>query len=286
MNPQLQAALLDRRNADRGWGYSAGKATRLEPTCWALLALDPGPAGPGAVDVLIKRRNQEGWFVDIPGAPINYAFNALVALTLLRFPGQHDIARDTAVKLLDVRGLKFPQGKEMRQDNSLQAWSWIDGTFSWVEPSALCLLLAKKLRADLPGPAVADRINIAERMLLDRACSAGGWNYGGSNVYGQELFPYVSTTALGLIAMQDRGADAIVRHALEWLRKEAVSEQSAQSMALASIALAVYGTPLPSLTQALHDHVKTIDDNAGMVGLAATLYALSGSSHGENAFKL
>jgi hypothetical protein len=279
----LERALTDRRNADRGWGYSAGKATRLEPTCWALLALPREATGADALEPLLKRRGQDGWFVDVPGAPVNYAFNALAALTLLTFPGRHDAARDVAAKLLDVRGLKFPQGKEMRQDNSLQAWSWIDGTFSWVEPTTMCLLLAKKLRGDLPGAAAADRINIAERMLLDRACAAGGWNYGGSNVYGQELFPYVPTTALGLLAMQDHGGHSTIRKAIEWIRKEALSERSLHSMALAKIALDVHRSPLPAIADSLTDHLKTISPDAGVVGLAATLYALRDPTHGHAA---
>ena len=39
----------------------------------------------------------------------------------------------------------------MRQDGSLQAWSWVDGTFSWVEPTAWCLLLLKKWRLQAAG---------------------------------------------------------------------------------------------------------------------------------------
>ena len=35
----LRTFLLAGRNADGGWGYYPGKASRLEPTCWALLAL-------------------------------------------------------------------------------------------------------------------------------------------------------------------------------------------------------------------------------------------------------
>ncbi|HXT72017.1 MAG TPA: hypothetical protein VN700_19845 [Vicinamibacterales bacterium] len=284
--PTLRNALLERRNSDGGWGYSAGRTSRLEPTCWALLALSKGAARPGSLDVLLKWPIDNGWRIDVPGAPVNYAFNALAALTLLTSRDGRTEATQVATRLLDVRGLKFPQGKEMRQDNSLQAWSWIDGTFSWIEPTCLCLLLAKKLRRDLPAAAVADRIDIGERVLLDRACSAGGWNYGGSNVYGQELFPYVPTTALGLIAMQDRASDAIVHRALEWLRKDAASERSAHSMSLAAIALGVHASPLPALIQSLTDHVKTIAPDAGVVGLAASLYALSGSTHGEDAFRL
>ena len=51
--PQVDTAgdiadlLVRGRNADGGWGYFAGKASRLEPTCWALLALAGRPGAPG-----------------------------------------------------------------------------------------------------------------------------------------------------------------------------------------------------------------------------------------------
>ena len=201
---KLRDALLQRRNKDGGWGYAAGKLSRIEPTCWSLLALAAGSRNPIEWKVLADWPREAGWLIDLPGAPANFAFNALAALTMRSHSEGVGAATQIARQLVDVRGLKLEQGREIRQDNSLQAWPWIDGTFSWVEPTTLCLLLFKKLRATFSTPATAERISIAERMLTDRACTAGGWNYGGSNVYGQELFPYVPTTALGLLAMQDR----------------------------------------------------------------------------------
>jgi hypothetical protein len=156
----LHDTLAGHRNADRGWGYAPGKSSRLEPTCWSLLALSRSTGQPIEVDVLARWRRQDGWLVDVPGAPVNYAFNALGALTLGAHPQGMAEARRIATQLLEVRGVKFAQGKEIRQDNSLQAWPWIDSTFSWVEPTALCLLLLKKRRHDLPAPATNDRIDI------------------------------------------------------------------------------------------------------------------------------
>jgi hypothetical protein len=217
---------------------------------------------------------------------VNFAFNALAALTLRTHPQGLAEARRIATALLDVRGLKFAQGKEMRQDNSLQAWPWIESTFSWVEPTSLCVLMLKKLRADLPAAAVIDRINIGERMLLDRACVVGGWNYGGSNVYGQELFPYVPTTALGLLAMQDRAKDPTVARALSWIQENANTEPSEHALALTAIALAAYRTPAAALEQTLRKHLDATAIRPGVLGLATGVYALARSPNGESAFSL
>ena len=278
--------LLALRNADGGWGYAQQRASRIEPTCWSLLAMSRAGARPIDVDVLLRWQRQDGWFVDIPGAPVNYAFNALAALTLWTHPEGAAHALRIASQLLAARGVKFAQGKEIRQDNSLQAWPWIDSTFSWVEPTTICVLLIKKLRADLPAAAASDRVDIAERMLLDRACTAGGWNYGGSNVYGQELFPYVPTTALGLLAMQDRAKDPIVQRALRWLEKEALTEPSAQALSLALIALGVLRTPAPAVEQALRKRLTDNPSGTDVMGSATSLYALTRSPNGASTFAL
>src|SRR6478736_1185162 len=113
----VQRRLLDGRNADGGWGYYAGKASRLEPTCWALLALrsaDPS--------VLSRWPSAEGRLLERSGGEVNYAFHALALLAM----------KDSTIN---------------RQDNKLQGWSWIDGTFSWVEPTAWGLLALRKLAA-------------------------------------------------------------------------------------------------------------------------------------------
>ena len=74
----LEAALRRGRNTDGGWGYYAGKASRLEPTCWALLALaDSDP------EVLRKWPSVNGLLLERTGGEPNYAFHALGLLTLI-----------------------------------------------------------------------------------------------------------------------------------------------------------------------------------------------------------
>ena len=37
--------------------------------------------------------------------------------------------------LLAAKGIALEGDLPVRQNNRLQAWSWTEGTFSWVEPS-------------------------------------------------------------------------------------------------------------------------------------------------------
>jgi hypothetical protein len=285
----LRDALLGLRNADGGWGYYPGKTSRLEPTCWALLALARQSGTPVEIGPFQKWPRDAGWLVDAKGAPTNFAFNALAALTLLEHPDGKAAAVRVAAQLVRTRGVRLEQTTALRQDNSLQAWPWIDQTFSWVEPTAWCLLLLKKLQKDLGGDLTSEviaRIRVGEQMLLDRACKTGGWNYGGSNVYGQELWAYVPTTALALLAMQDRKDDATVVRSLQYLQKDTGTERSAPALALAVVCLRVFGVDVAPFEQ---DLVSKLDLSRAMgstVALASSLYALAETRHGMAAFVL
>jgi hypothetical protein len=293
----LREALLRLRNADGGWGYYPGKSSRLEPTCWALLALAREAGAPLDISPLQKWPRDAGWLVDATGAPINYAFNAFAALTLLQHPDGSPLAAPVAAQLLRAKGVRLEQAAQLRQDNSLQAWPWIDQTFSWVEPTSWCLLLLKKLRKDLRGhfplrssaemtSEVIGRIEVGQQMLIDRACKTGGWNYGGSNVYGQELWAYVPTTALGLLAMQDRRDDPVVTRSLHFLQKDIGTERSAPALALALVCLRVFGVNAESFEQDLLTRLDLSRALGSTVALASSLYALAGTRHGMAAFTL
>jgi hypothetical protein len=293
----LGQALLRARNPDGGWAYSAGKRTRLEPTCWALLALAATHGRPVELQRLESWPRHDGWLVDVAGAPPNQPFNALAALALLQNPSSRSLARPIVSNLLSARGERSAQGKYVIQDNSLQAWSWVEGTASWVEPTAWSLLLLKKLRrsGSLPREGHA-RIEVGEQLLLDRVCSVGGWNYGNKRVYDHDLWPYVPTTALALLALQDRRNLSSVKRSLEQMQKDLTTERSTLALALALVCLDAYGGDADSeVPSAAHPRSNTVKADVerelarlaargletpeeNMLGQAMALYALSDPS--------
>jgi hypothetical protein len=130
-----------------------------------------------------------------------------------------------------------------------------------------------------PSPDAAERVRVGEQVLNDRACRGGGWNYGNSNVYGQDLLPYVPTTALALLALQDRRSDVLVARSLERLERDMTTERSALALSLALICLRIYGRPTgvaeQHLTQLVADRYVDTDPNDDLLGLAMASYALS-----------
>jgi len=242
--PRIRNQLLEVRNSDGGWAYRRGNRSRIEPTCWALLAL-------GAQDtdlrVLETWPRRSAWLIDVPEAPENYAFNALAALTLLKHQGMTHAVTALVRNVIGAKGKTSRNSPSVRQNNGIQAWSWVNDTASWVEPTAWGLLLLKKVRRQQRLEGMDERIAAGEALLFDRVCRQGGWNYGNTNVLGTDLWPYVPTTALGLLAMQDRRDHPVVQRSLAQMQVDIATERSPLALALALIVAHVFEIPSDDL---------------------------------------
>jgi hypothetical protein len=218
------------------------------------------------------------------GGEPNYAFHGLALLVLGACGLEHVAGTATLARALHgVKGKAFADSWISRQDNSLQGWSWIADSFSWVEPTAWCLIATKKWTGN---DVHRDRARIleAERLLLDRAMLTGGWNYGNSNMLGQELVAYVPTTVVTLMAMQDRRSEPSVERGLAYLVKHATTERSASALALAVLALQAYDLPFDTVRAALMEQLPVSAAMGSQAALATALFALqTGDAH---AFKL
>jgi hypothetical protein len=268
----LREFLLRARNSDGGWGYQPGKASRLEPTCWAILALGSTPER----TVLEQWPCAEGLLLERHAGAANYAFHGQALIVFRALNLEHTAGNRTLLAALQrVKGMSLPASTINRQDNSLQAWSWIDGTFSWVEPTAWCLLAQKQWSALHGTVTDRSRIVVAEQMLVDRCCAQGGWNYGNANMLGQDLKPFVPTTALALLSLQDRQSLPEVERSLAFLEREATSERSGTALALALMALRAYGRPASVVRDTLVRQLPTTLDLGKVASAAMSLYALS-----------
>jgi hypothetical protein len=286
--------LVTGANPSGGWAYYPGHASRLEPTCWALLALLAQPSTAGSDmsahrDFLLRSRRSDGLLLEHAVGEENrpnLAFNGLLALLLL---AERHLASDTVrtallSALVASKGVQVPASPFNRQDNTLQGWAWIDASFSWVEPTCWCLLALKKASSVSPG--AGDRIRDGERLLVDRCCAAGGWNYGNANMLGQDLRPYVSTTALALLAMQDQRHEPCVVRSLDYLVRHRLSEESAMALALTLISFRVLGVP----TEDVEGRLLSQWDRTAFLGnhhlIAIALYSLTGGPSVDAAFRV
>ena len=294
MASMLDKRLLDAVRADGGWGYYAGQASRVEPTAWAALALTAGadPIKTGVrrsamMKLFAAWQQGSGLLLDPGSATANVGFSGLglLAMNALGVPATDAVSGRLRGALVAAKGVQLQiDNGPIKQNSRIQAWSWTDGTFSWVEPTAWCMLSLKKTAA--ADGAASTRIGDGEAMLVDRVCQSGGWNYGNSNAFTQDLRPYVPTTALGLLAMQDRRSTPAVARSLAWLEQHALSEPSTMALSLAAVALSVYDRPAAKVIDALRfQEERTASlDNAHLMAMA--LYALTSPAHKARAFRM
>jgi hypothetical protein len=268
-------AVVSHANDSGGWGYVPGTSSRLEPSCWVLLALS------GDDDQLSLERHrpffERCWrsgnvLIDQEGAPPNYTHNALALLTFLQHHGLGSAGRTQALlsAVVAAVGVRTANSPVIRQNSMLAGWSWIPETFSWVEPTSWCVLALKRAMKTMSVPGARERIAEAEKLLVDRCCVSGGWNYGNSNVLGANLPAYVSTTAIALLALQDRRDLPEVAKSLAFLERRATAEPSGMALSLALLCARVYGRPVAELEDALISqwHRTAFLQNSHTLGLA------------------
>lgn len=224
-----------------------------------------------------------GLFVDRSSGEVNIGFNGLAAVLLASRRLRDDAL---AEGLLGIAGIQLPESRVNRQGNALRGWPWFDGTFSWVEPTAWALIGLKKLAAARPSDAVEARIGEAERMLADRVCREGGWNYGNSNMLGADLEPHVPTSALGLIALRDRSNLPAVAKTLAWLEANRLRERSAMALGLARIALGLFDRSSDDVEEALEMEWRKSRFLDNVHVAAIVLYALTAAASGFEAFRV
>jgi hypothetical protein len=88
----------------------------------------------------------------------------------------------------------------VQHDTGLVGWPWVEGTHSWLEPTAMAVLALS-----LDGLSGHARVVEGVRLIVDRALPHGGWNYGNKSVFRTELRPHPGPTGLALLALAARG---------------------------------------------------------------------------------
>lgn len=196
----LEAArrfLADARNADGAWGFLLGQDSASEPTVLCAAA-DAGVAA--------------SWLVSA-----DLGYGVLLLPAALRATPKTEILRESAIEhILARRSLPVPPdpAATVKLDPTLIGWSWVDGTFGWVEPTAYAVISLKSA-----GLGEDARVLEALRLLRDRKCNDGGWNYGNPVVLGRDLPADLAPTAWATLALgRDEAAESgftVVLAALE-----------------------------------------------------------------------
>jgi hypothetical protein len=254
----ITEALMLAQNRDGGWGASAGSPSSTEATSTAVMALaavgrdtlrariDDGLAWLGR-----SQKSDGGWS---PKASVDKSSwsTASAVIAFANIAPMSEPARRGRQWLLAQEGAGFgwlgwalwklfARMRVTELNPDLKGWPWIPGAFSWVEPTALGLIALKKLGVPPTDTKAVSRIEQGERMIYDRMCAGGGWNYGNSKTLGEALQPFPDTTALALLALADHRDRPANQQGLEALQRTTRDISSGLALALGVLCLDVYG---------------------------------------------
>lgn len=232
---------------DGGWGYVAGQPAHLEPTCLALLAMQPESgqfpdAVAGGRTFLASCRRADGSYRLARGREAAVWGTALALFTESVYresltPSVDELA--TASVLLGIKGKALtadPEIADMCDINvGLTGWPWGENTFSWVEPTAWACLALNRL-----GQGSQPRVREGEQLLLDRAFDQGGANYGNRMILGRMTEPIPGPTSLMLLALQGHRHEPRVQSAVQYLMEQLKSGRDLEHLSWGRLALALY----------------------------------------------
>jgi len=254
--------LVGAQNQDGGWGFQPSCESRVEPTCWSLLALRDVPCRV-ATEVMARARHyllaaqlrdgswpasreetRGSWVTSLACSVLSSENQSTEAVSAGRRWLCRDLPLDSSPFRLFVRRL-FSSASHSAHNDSLRGWGWTPRTSSWVEPTAFALLALRDVAAaSLPREASARR-QLAVELLYDRMCPGGGWNCGNPMVYGVAGEPLVLPTSWALLALRDQPSHEKKTASLAWLQQAYPQVRSLASLAVAKIALQACGAGVP-----------------------------------------
>jgi len=242
--------LLDVQQADGGWAYFSRGESAVEPTATAVAALAGHGGDPAAIQrglaFILGLQAENGSVRPQPSQALESALGVHAMIVVAALHNDRKPAERMADHILAYKPETAPKSSKIADNPNLIGFTWLPGSYSWIEPTAYCLILLRRLgRADHP------RVKEARRMVFDRRVPGGGWNYGNSIVLGKGLEPSEMPTALALLALSDDRSSWQVNQAVKYLRGQASATRheksragdvrSALSLAWISIALRARG---------------------------------------------
>jgi hypothetical protein len=223
----IASRLREAQNTDGGFGPRAGMPSEPEPTALATIALDDA----GGRAWLAEHQVTDGSIPFDADTVVNDSATAFAAIAFDAGEG-----RERALDHLEATPAQLAGStSDAPHDASFHGWAWTEGTFGWVDPTSRAVLALRLFR---PGStAIDDGIGV----LRDRETAGGGWNYGNSVAFGDDLRPYAQTTAAAMVALQGADPELVARgiSALRRLWRE--ERDGGLSVALGTAAFRLHG---------------------------------------------
>lgn len=237
--------LRSRALQEGGFPILPGGAYRPDATVWAVLALartTSGARDQGAIESgrsrLAASQFEDGRVTISPFHPDSFWPTSLAILAWHGSP-KHSEPRSRAVDfLLKMSGKHWAKedNSPLAHDTSIRGWSWTEDTHSWVEPTSLSILALR-----ISGLGENVRVREGVRMLLDRQLPSGGWNYGNTLAFGQELYPQPDCTGIALSALAGYIPGSEVKKSVRYLQTQIPRLRTPLSLGWGILGLGAWG---------------------------------------------
>lgn len=255
-------ALFDQLAAQSFGGYGRSDSPATEPSALAALAL-------ASVGRWTEVRAVADWLAGFQGADGSVGVRAteptpswptsLAVLTWLACRGGDASVYSTPLTRA-VAWIREGIGRSpvRHMDNPDRhrpdAWPWVPGTHSWVEPTSF-----HTLALQAAGWAESPPVKLAVATLLDRQLPAGGFNYGNTVVLGNTLRPHVQPTGIALLALAGLVADdRMVAPSIAYLRRQLSPTTTIASLCWSVLGLAAHGVRIESAEEWLAAHYERV----------------------------
>ena len=257
-------------------GYRRQARPQIEPTAFVAMALsDYGlnkPAGQ-ACDWLARKQRADGR-ISVGGAEDDPSWGTALAILAWTQNANYRSAVKRAIDyVLSVKGTTSENPEKLvDHDTTIVGWPWVQGTHSWVEPTALNILALQAVGVGDHPRAIDGR-----RLLTDRLLPTGGCNYGNTIVLGRLIRPHVQPTGLALLALANQpDGDGRIRASLNYLERFLSGSLATASASYAMLALAAHhrAVDLRRLDEPVRD---TLRQGARPLQLALALIASKGN---------
>ncbi|MCA9470584.1 MAG: hypothetical protein MRJ96_10010 [Nitrospirales bacterium] len=215
--------LMERHVSTGGFANEMGGAPQAEATAWALCILQHQHRGQRTAPfhsdhTFLKSRQLEDGRVPIAPNHPEAVWPTPLAILAWHGSSEYRPQQDRAIQfLLTQYGHHWTRDPEqddsvVAHDPSLHGWPWISHTHSWVSPTTHAMLALT-----ITGHGEHERVQEGAEMLIDRQLPHGGWNYGNTFVWGQELRPFPETTGMTLNALAGRVPRSRISRSLDYL---------------------------------------------------------------------
>lgn len=233
--------IQNRQHIEGGFSEIVGGSYRPDSTSWAILTLARSGIHGKVVETarlcLAKQQFKDGR-VSMPGDSRAFWPTPLVVLALHGSKLYGETQSRALRFLLETSGKHWKKdpASPISHDTSIQGWPWTEETHSFVEPTAMALIAL-----DIVGQAGHPRFEEGSRMLMDRQLPHGGWNYGNTKVYGQELHPFVDTTGIALTALAGHVSKKNVGSSIQFLKERVEQCRTPLSLGWTLFGLGAWG---------------------------------------------